>query len=250
MLQTIERFSRGVVIRRRLPGWCGGSRVLVTPECGLHYWLSATWDKGLLENAAELVRPGAVVWDVGANQGLFAFASAGLAGPDGIVYAFEPDTFLVSLLRRSTKLNSSGAPVEVIPCAVSDRVGVARLRIAARARSANSLDGMDASSQMGGVRESHTVITVSLDWCLEQGFRPPDVLKIDVEGAELNILQGARELLRKARPAILIEVRSTNAVEIARILQQAGYTLYDSDAKASQRTPLNSPAYNTLALPG
>jgi FkbM family methyltransferase len=212
--------------------------------------VSAAGDKSLLRNASELIRPGAVVWDVGANQGVFAFAAAGLSGSGGFVYAFEPDTFLVAMLRRSAKLNPSAAPVEVIPTAVSSQVGLARFRIAERARSANALESVVGSSQMGGVRESQTVMTVSLDWCLGQGFRPPDVMKIDVEGAELNILLGATELLRTAKPAILIEVRSTNAVDIARILEGAGYTLYDSDVASGQRKPLSKPAYNTLALHG
>jgi FkbM family methyltransferase len=247
MRRLIERLSRGVVLRRRLPSSVGGARLLVTPECGLSYWFGAAHDKALLRNAAELVRPGAVVWDVGANQGIFAFAAAGRAGPDGYVYAFEPDTFLISLLRRSAKMNP--APVEVIPCGVSDRLGLAQLRIAERARSANSLTGMESSSQMGGVRESITVMTVTLDWCLAQRMRPPAVVKIDVEGAEINVLRGAAELLRVARPAILIEVRSENAEEIAAIFRDARYVLYDGDAAKSDRTPLRAPAYNTLALP-
>jgi FkbM family methyltransferase len=190
-----------------------------------------------------------VAWDVGANQGIFSFAAAGMAGASGAVYAFEPDTFLVSLLRRSARLNPNSAPVEAIPCAVSDRAGLARLRIAERARSANSLQGVQASSQMGGVRESHTVLTVTLDWCLEQGLRPPDVLKVDVEGAELNVLRGAQELLHRYRPPILIEVRAENQEEIAAILRGAGYQLFNSDTAAEERVPLDRPAYNTLALP-
>jgi len=249
MRRLIEHLSRGVILRRSLPKSAGGARLLVTPECGLSYWLSAAHDKSLLRNAADLIKPGAVVWDVGANQGVFALAAAGLAGADGYVYAFEPDMFLVSLLRRSARLNPALAPVEVIPCAVSDAVGLARLRIAERARSANSLEGAEASSQMGGVRESQTVMTVSLDWCLAQGCKPPAVVKIDVEGSEVNVLRGARELLGKVRPAILIEVRAENAAEITAILREAGYTLYDSEAQAGSRVPLTKPAYNTLALP-
>jgi FkbM family methyltransferase len=243
-----ERLSRGVVLRRRLPRWCGGARLFVTPECGLSYWIGVAHDKSLLRNAVELVRPRASVWDVGANQGIFAFAAAGLAGPEGSVSAFEPDTFLVSLLRRSAKLNTTIAPVETIPSAVSDRVGLARLRIAARARSANALEGAEGSTQMGGVRESHTVMTVTLDWCLQQGIRPPSVVKIDVEGAEVNVLRGASELLRRIKPAILIEVRATHRDEIACILREAGYSFYNSEATPGERVPLDLPAYNTLAL--
>ncbi len=249
MRRAIELLSRGVVIKRRLPASYGGSPLFVTPECGLRYWVNATGDQGLLRNAAELIRPGAVVWDVGANQGVFTFAASGLAGPSGAVYAFEPDTFLVALLRRSSKLNREGAPVEVVPCAASDALAFARFRIAARARAANSLEDVVGSSQMGGVRETQTVMTVPLDWCLDQGFRPPHVLKIDAEGAELHILRGATKLISTVRPAILIETTTANVSGVTKVLLDAGYTLLDSDAAANRRTPLPAVTWNTLALP-
>ena len=66
----------------------------ITPESGLSYWFGFKFATGLLMNASETVKPGDVVWDVGANMGLFSFAAAGLAGPAGHVYAFEPDTAL------------------------------------------------------------------------------------------------------------------------------------------------------------
>jgi FkbM family methyltransferase len=250
MRRAIELLSRGVVIKRRLPSMYGGCRLLVTPDCGLRYWVSVCADKPLLDNAAEVVRPGAVVWDVGANQGVFTFAAAGLAGPQGAIYAFEPDTVLVGLLRRSSKLNPSAAPVEVVPCAVSERLSLARFRVAARARAANSLEEVElCSTQTGGVREIQTVMTISLDWCLEQGFRLPNILKIDAEGADLQILRGAAELLRAARPVILIEVTITNVAITSKILLDLGYTMYDADVPADRRTPLPSATDNTLALP-
>ena len=69
-----ERLSRRVVLRRRLPRDFQGLTLYVTPEAGLRHWggLSGV-DQHLLQMARELVRPGAVVWDVGANVGLFAF---------------------------------------------------------------------------------------------------------------------------------------------------------------------------------
>jgi len=84
-------------------------------------------DPTLLGLAREVVRPGAVVWDVGANVGLFSFAAASVVGPAGRVVALEPDSWLVGLLRRSAALNGHLAPVEVLPVAVSDSVGVGRL---------------------------------------------------------------------------------------------------------------------------
>jgi hypothetical protein len=61
----------------------------LTPEAGLRYWFPRRGlraDEKLLRNAVETIKPGSVVWDVGASKGLFTLASAGLAGKTGRVY--------------------------------------------------------------------------------------------------------------------------------------------------------------------
>jgi FkbM family methyltransferase len=236
MLRRVaERLSRGRAYVRRLPQACGGCRMYISPECGLSYWLGLRAAHSLLRNAAETVKPGSIVWDIGANMGLFSFAAAGLAGPEGRVYAFEPDTVLVNLLRRSAQLNPRAAPVEVIPCAVSDSVSLRKFNIAMRSRASNFLEGCGAT-QTGGVRESQTVLTLPLDWLAER-IPPPQVLKIDVEGSELGVFRGAVRLLETRRPALIFE---------SEIL---GYTFYSSELPPSQRVPLPGITGNTLALP-
>ncbi len=138
------------------------------------------------------------MWDVGANVGLFAFAASGSAGKSGRVLALEPDAWLVGLLHESaSKRSDAEARVDVLPLAVSDRVEVSELKLSARGRAVNFLES--GSSQSGGIRGVQSVLVVSLDWVL--GFYPtPDVLKIDVEGAELAVLRGAETLLRTKRP--------------------------------------------------
>lgn len=248
MLRTLaERLSRGRSYRRRLPRAYGGCRMYISPECGLSYWFGLRSSAKLLDNAAETVKPGNIVWDVGANMGLFSFAAAGLAGPTGHIYSFEPDVTLVSLLRRSARLNPQAAPVEIIPCAVSDSVSLAKFNIAVRSRASNSLAGFGAS-QTGGIRETQTVPTISLDWVAER-IPPPDVLKIDVEGAELGVFRGAARLLESRRPMIIFESDPENRAEVSAQLFSLGYTLYDSDLPAPRREPLREPAYNTLAVP-
>ena len=251
MLRAIaERLSRGRILRYRLPQIYGGCRMFVTPEAGLRYWLPGRGvraDEGLLRNAAETVKPGSVVWDVGANMGLFSFAAAGLAGAAGRVYAFEPDTVMVRLMQRSARLNPAAAPVEVIPCAVSDSLSTARLNIANRSRASNALEGFGLS-QAGGVRESHTVLTVSLDWMAEQ-IPPPDVIKIDVEGAELDVFRGALQLLKSCRPVLIFEMTYWNWPEESRLLSDLGYSFFDADLPAGQRQLLTTPTPNILAIP-
>ena len=79
--------------------------------------------------------------------------------------------------------------MQVLPAAVSEEVSVARFHIARRNRATSHLDGY-GTAMAGGVRFTNLVPTVTLDW-LAARFPAPDVLKIDVEGAELAVLAGA-----------------------------------------------------------
>ena len=251
MLRTLaERLSRNLSFRRRLPARFGGGAILVSPEGGLRYWRRSLEkiDPSLLNAAAELVHPGDNVWDIGANVGLFTFAAAGLAGPEGHVLAIEPDIWLAGLLRKSARLHSPGrAPVDVLPAAVADRVGTSEFVVAGRARSSNHLEGFGLS-QAGAPREKHLVPTVTLDSLLE--FNPPPaIVKIDVEGAEQRLLAGAARLLSTIRPILLCEVSGHSTAAVTAILSSAGYTLFDADAARSDRHPLPQAAWNTLALP-
>ena len=135
-----EQASHRIVFRRRLPSPFSGARMYVSSEGGLRYLRGsmAKVDPALLRLASEFVQPGDVVWDIGANLGLFSFAAAVMAGPAGHVLAVEPDTVLVRLLRRSAAVNRGHAPVEVLPAAVAGGLSVARFHVARRNRATRS----------------------------------------------------------------------------------------------------------------
>lgn len=244
---VLEQATHRIVVRRRLPAPFGTARIYVSSEGGLRYLARgmAQADPALLRLAAEAVRPGATVWDIGANLGLFSFAAAVAAGPSGRVLAVEPDTVMAGLLRRSARVNRGHAPVEVLAAAVSDQVSVARLCIARRNRSTNHLDGF-GTSQTGGVRGTHLVPAVTLDW-LASGLGFPDVVKIDVEQAETAVLAGASQVLERAA-AVICEVAGHNSAAVGDLLSGHGYTLYDADLHAGERLPLTGAPPNTLAI--
>ena len=246
-----ERLSRDRVVRRRLPARLGGARLYVTPDAALRFWLPGLGqvDPDLLRWAEELVAPGATVWDVGANVGLFTFAAAHRAGADGRVLAIEADDWLTSLMRRSAeRAPDDAAPVDVLTAAVSGALEVAELSIARRGRAGNHLLAAGGSTQTGGARNRRPVITVTLDWLLDR-FPPPDLVKIDVEGAELSCFEGATRLLGEVRPILLCEIHSQNAEAAARLLEEQRYRLYDARAEGPDRPRLEGPAWNTLAVP-
>jgi FkbM family methyltransferase len=179
---------------------------------------------------------------------LFSFAAAAISGPRGRVIAVEPDTWLVGLLRRSSRLLvPERAPVIVIPFAVSDRIELTQLHIAIRGRSANFIEG-GGSSRTGGTRRTESVISITLDWLL--GVLPaPQVLKIDVERLEGRLLSGASRMLAEVRPRIWCEVSTECEPVVSGILQDAGYKIYDARVDRSARKPLPRAVWDTLALP-
>jgi FkbM family methyltransferase len=242
----LERFSRGRVLRRHLPADLGSAPILVSPDAALSLWKLRT-DSDLFDFAREYVQTESVVWDVGANVGLFTIAAAQKAGASGKVLAVEPDIWLAALLRRSAALQPpTSAPIQVIPAAVFDAPTIASFNVAKRGRASNFLSEAGGSTQTGGVRETVSVLTITLDWLLEHGATP-NVLKIDVEGAESNVLRGAQRVLAEARPIILIEVYDESRAEVTEMFLRYDYKLYDWDSKPRAR--IDQACFNTLAIP-
>lgn len=207
-----EVLARSRMVRRRLPN---GVAIYVTPDSQLGY-LRSRLDDRMLRIAWETVTPSSVVWDIGANCGVFAF---GCAGARSIV-AVEPDPFLCHVVQRSMALN--GVAVGLVAAAASSAVGLAEFSIAARGRASNHLTRVGGRSQAGGERARILVPTITLDGLLDVSA-PPTLLKIDVEGAEVDVLRGARRVLSEARPAIHLEVDLSTESDCRAILEAADY---------------------------
>jgi FkbM family methyltransferase len=249
--KAAERFSRGIVLKRRLPPEFHHLPIYVSPEASLRYWLRISqFDPMLYRMARELVKPGARVWDVGANVGLFSFCAAALAGPSGSVLAIEPDVWLVQLIHRSSwewkRAQAPAAPVSVVCAAISDHSQLSHLQISERSRAANHLSESRGSTQADGSRYSQPTIAVPLDFLLDY-FPAPKVLKIDAETHETRVLQGARRLLETVRPVIWCEVSPENSQAVFDILDPLDYVLYA--AAATERVPLDRASWDTLAVP-
>lgn len=246
----LERLTRESRLRRRLPARFAPTSLYVSPDAQLKYLKPGedAFDRELLRIIDTQVREDSVVWDIGANVGVFAFAAATVARR-GTTLAVEPDIWLAQLMRRSMALDHNhGLNLTVLPSAISDRNGCATFLIAERGRASNSLESSGGRSQAGGARARVTVPTLTLDTLLEQSM--PTFVKIDVEGAEAAVLRGATRLLRDVRPTIYIEVGEEHATEVTALLQENGYTLFDGEsAGSSAATPLDRCTFNTLAVP-
>jgi FkbM family methyltransferase len=250
--RMLELFSRGKTVWRSLPTRVGGGRVLLSPESALQYWRfdldHPSCSRQLFDFAVRYVRPGDVIWDIGANCGVFAFAAAALSGPSGFVLAVEPDRFLGGLMLQTKAVASPKiAKVDVLPCAISDEHGIATLNVAQRGRSTNFLGAVPGRGDSGGVRHSERVLTVSLDWIAER-LPLPAVLKIDVEGAEALAIRGARQMLSRAKPTVLCEVGPDTRQGVESVLRSFGYRILDADAP-DDSDPISSTC-NLVAIPG
>jgi hypothetical protein len=106
--RVIERLTKRLVFRRRLPAAFGSAALYVSPAAGLRFLFRpmSRIDPPLLLAAHKLVKKDDVIWDIGANIGLFSLAAAVCAGDQGEVIAFEPDTWLVQLLRRTSAVQA------------------------------------------------------------------------------------------------------------------------------------------------
>lgn len=217
-----ERLSRRSHFVARLPKDYGSRRIHLSAanQLGVLRPGAAKFEAYLFDFVERFVRKGDVVWDIGANMGFFAVPAAHKGAK---VIAFEPDPFNQRLLAGTLRDNPD-LDIEVVPVALSDRVGVASLRIANRGRSSNSLEGATQGSDMGGVRETIPVETWTADHALDR-YPPPSFVKCDAEGAEAMILSGAKRLL-ETRPIIQIEMNAANAPQCREMLKD--YRLSDA----------------------
>ena len=175
-------------------GGCGGARVfvgLVEPETTRAFVAAVT--------------EGEVVLDIGANVGYYSLLASRLVGPEGHVYAFEPVVRNLAYLYRHLSLNKANN-VTVIPAACSDRCGVALFELAPSCAEGHL--GAGVSLPSGTSSTQGIVPVVSVDRVAALAGVSPDAVKIDVEGAELHVLHGARETIIESRPVILLSVHS------------------------------------------
>lgn len=248
--RLLEILSRKVVLRRRLPEDFKGLTLYVSPGAQLKYWKRdiVSCDRMLFDVAKLLIRPGDVVWDIGSNVGVFALAASACAGREGQVYAYEADVWLARLILRSAgEVPMDCSPVSVVPVAVSESFGFAEFAIAKRGRASNFLLATGGASMSGGSRETYKVLTVGLNQ-MATITGAPNVIKMDIEGAEMLALGHAREALLSSKPRILCEVNRSNCDAFTEFFHGLGYCLFDMEKALAGQPPLEKAVANTLLI--
>jgi FkbM family methyltransferase len=182
---------------------------------------STVWISGKVETPVQValrraLRPGDVFFDVGANVGFFTILGARLVGPSGKVVAFEPHPANVEALRANVEANAF-ENVVVVPNAVTASSGERLLDI----RSATLAKLVEDRSEPGA---AELVPATSIDdFVSTHADLIPDVLKIDVEGHEVEVLSGMRGTLTQHSPVIVCEMHGLNE-SFRRALAEFGYT--------------------------
>ncbi len=180
-----------------------GARFRLDLHSEKDYWL-ASYEPDLMRALAEIARPGAVAFDVGANVGYVTLALARLLGPTGHVVAVEPLPANVERLRHHVTENGAASNVTVVAAAASDRPGTATFLV----HESGAMGKLDGSAGRRVAYEGKVdVACVRLDdLAFGPGGRRPDLLKIDVEGGAVRAMPGLERVLAEARPVLLVEL--------------------------------------------
>lgn len=190
------------------------------------YWLGYLTREGFMLGVLKrLIRQGDVVYDVGANIGLYTRFIAHFGA--GRIIAFEPKAENRKLLSR----NVIGLPVEIIPLALADRDGEEDFQVDDVWSYTGTLSRVTGGLPSIGRRHyalPPLVERISIARLDGLHLSPPNVIKIDVEGAEALVLHGAIGSLRMHRPRLVIELHhdASVAIEVIDLLIDEGYIVY------------------------
>jgi FkbM family methyltransferase len=231
-MRNILRSSVRFLVGKLVPRWA--YRVLRGPLRGARFILGSLAGEGGGSTVyLNLVEPektttfinnlknGQVCFDVGANVGYFTILGSRCVGSTGKVIALEPAIRNLAYLYQHVRLNKADN-VTIISAACSDSeslVGFSSGKNCAEGYITSSMRPEPANNEKVSL-----VPTVTIDTVARQLGILPDLIKIDVEGAELAVLKGAHATLRKARPKVLLEVHSDELLSsCVAFLRELGY---------------------------
>jgi FkbM family methyltransferase len=216
-----------------------GREIFIDPKDGL--WqkdmLEGGYDKFLFDYLKNLNMRGKIVFEIGAHIGFHAMNFALLVGDEGMVYAFEPNIFNHERMEINFARNPDLAKrAKTFNVAVSDNVGESEFYFSGGVDKGTSSGNFIADANTYYVKSKEflelfkitKVRTISLDQVssLTGADVVPNIIKIDVEGAESSVLKGAKDMLRRYKPLILMEVHSIfNMFKTCEILYPLEYNI-------------------------
>ncbi len=175
------------------------------------------------------LKPDTVYYDIGSNIGFHAL-TANRVIKTGKIYAFEPMPAVREIFKKHISLNSKlimSNSIELLPIAISNKAGQVQFSNDLLHQDGNTY--IKESYVFSGAKNKITVNCQSIDGLIEQGYKKPGVIKIDVEGAEYDVLLGAKNTLQQYQPHILLATHDCHLPGVQQkcvnFLQELGYQL-------------------------
>lgn len=246
----ISRFGlplrNAIFLNRRITVSIDGIPVFLLPQGATagDIWAGLRCERHEVSFILSALKPGMIFFDVGANAGLFAISAAKKIGGKG-VFAFEPCSSTCELLKRNLELNRL-AGVNVVQSALGDSVGGGVLQINVRGRDGLNTLGQATHPDSKVIGQENVRISTLDVFIREHDIPRVDVLKVDIEGAELMMFRGAQDLLSRAdAPLILYEGFGSltrgfgyHPVETLWFLESCGYSLFVLNSESGEITEL------------
>jgi len=199
-------------------------------DAGTRVWTSSEWgallarkyESEVARHLPLLIRRDAIVYDVGSNIGLYSIRFARMVGPQGHVYCIEANPLCNYFLGANMAENGL-TNYTVLPVAASDHDGLIEFSI----NYGNFAIGIDKDSPFFRLKPGARISVPArrLDALIDRlNLRAPDVLKMDIEGAEASAIRGLRQTIAAHRPSLILELHGRAAAcETLRHLAPAGY---------------------------
>lgn len=185
-------------------------------------------EKNTLDIFCSWLNPTTVFYDLGANVGYYAFIANQYIS-NGKIYSFEPMPANIDIFNRHLQLNAKrmkNNSISLLPYAISDKEKEVAFSNNDKAIEGNTY----VNSKVENVSSKSLMVKCfSVDGLLRSGYKNPDVIKIDVEGAEYDVLRGAMETLKQYKPNILLATHDCHLPGVQKLcvdlLQELGYEL-------------------------
>lgn len=231
-LQDLYASDYAVATRARADTFFGSRLDVMLPElvsCELHAY--GVIEPGLTALFMDAVDEGCFVYDVGAHFGYYSLLAAALGAT---VYAFEPSTGTAEILRGNV-----GDAVTVVNKGLWSEEAAMELKDFGEHHSAINTFVSSKDANVKAPATSYMVRVTTLDLHAQETRHPPNLIKIDAEGAELHVLKGAQATIRTASPLITIEVGDSSGErtsrEVVDYATELGYAPYDLTDRGPRR---------------
>jgi FkbM family methyltransferase len=224
--------------------------------------VATDYEAGVVRQLRQVLKPGMTLFDVGASFGMITLEGATIVGSGGKVYAFEPMAATALALRDHLAMNRLADRVEVVEAVVDESPGEVEFwePVSTSSQTTNMMasispDWVRQRSASGGTAERRTQRpATSIDEFSTRSGVIPDVIKIDVEGAEGRVLRGAAQFLRRRKGSLLLEIHPAalaslqdSESSVMSLLSTSGWACKELDRKLDAHG--NTSTRNLICVP-